>query len=165
MSKSLKFALLFVFALFFSTFSNPASISAAATLTQVGNVNVEGSSFAHLWYTGTTPTLSGTTTPGTSVSVSVDGQAAAAIVDAAGNWSYPLSLTTGDHQISLSTAGVVFSTFTLTIGNEVPSGTLGSDPNSDVSTLPVTGAFETTLLIVGAGLLLLIGSRFLPKSV
>lgn len=163
MFNSLKIAVLVFSLMLFSSTAVPSQVSAASVLKAVGTVNVEGSSFAHIWYTSVNPVLTGTTTPGTSVSVSIDGKSAAAIVDATGNWSYPLSLTAGDHQIILSSEGVVFSTFTLTIGADVPSGTLGDDTSSSPSSLPVTGATELTLAIAGLGLLLVIGSRFLPK--
>lgn len=162
MSRSLKLIVVTV-SIFSLALAYPSSPVSAATLNTVGTVDVAGSSFAHLWFTGTTPTLTGTTTPGTSVTVSVDSQASAAIVDATGNWSLPLNLTPGDHQISLSSEGVVFSSFTLTIGEDVPAGTSDNPADSSSAALPVTGSTETTLLLAVVGILLVIGSRFLPK--
>ena len=124
-----------------------AAFAQVFQLNTIGTVNVAGTSFSQFWYTGTNVSLTGNTSAGSSVSVSVDSSVNSATVDESGNWSYATTLTEGDHQVSLTSAGETIN-FTLTIGSTQPSTT-----TTGTATTPVSGAslpmFFLALLGIG----------------
>ena len=130
-------------------------------LKNIGSLDTKGVSYSEWWYSTENPNLSGITTAGDTVTVTIDGNSNAATVDASGNWSYlPSSLTTGDHQVSIS-GGAGSVAFTLHITSNIPSNV--SAPSQ--SEMPVAGVIDKTLTLwLAGGFLLIVGVLVVPNK-
>jgi len=133
------------------------AFAAGFTLTYIGAIATAGQTYNHWWYTVTNPTLKGTADPSAIVTVTIDSTAAEVTADTTGNWSYPTTLASGDHQISLASSGSTY-TFTLTIGLTVPANIASQSG----TTAPNTGYNVGTLfMIAGSALAIFLGARLL----
>lgn len=124
-----------------------------------------------------TPTITGTGTPGATVTVTVDGQSiGTALVDASGQWSLAPSsdLSCGQHTVRASASGPTPSadqvTFTITCPAAAAAGSAGSAGAASGGAAPATsaglaftGADAAPALAVGA-LLLLLGAALIGTS-
>ena len=137
-----------------------SSVSAAGfQLKSIGALDVTGAVSQEWWYTTANPSLSGITTPGSTVTVNIDSVDYQALVDGAGTWSFnPTTLAEGDHTISLnSSAGS--QSFTLHISQNIPADVTAPTPKD----LPVVGSGDQTIwLLLGALFILAGGVAILP---
>lgn len=128
-----------------------SAFAAGLSLTYIGTLATNGAKYSHWWYTVANPTLKGTATPSAAVTVTIDGVVNTITADSTGIWTLaPTILTTGDHQISLSSGGET-QVFTLTIGSSMPSQSSGSGTPSTASTLPLVLVSLPSLLAILGG--------------
>jgi hypothetical protein len=146
-----------IFILFVFLLSATLVRAAGLQLTSIGTLNISGKTNTEYWYAKVNPKLTGQADPSSIVSIIIDTSSYSASASATGAWSYtPTTLTTGDHDVSL-TSGVDSLSFTLHIGSAAPTAT----PSSSPKTLPVTGALSNTLLLLGLGAgLVILGVKF-----
>lgn len=142
------------------SFGNQAR-SAGFNMSSIGNVDTGGRQISHWWYTNGSPTLRGEASPGSEITVSVDGSEYGISADSAGDWVFvlPSPLADGDHQLVIANSGSEIR-FVLTIG----SGNVdwGAVEAGGGETLPTVGTVWPTLVILAAGLVMMIfGKRFL----
>lgn len=133
--------------------------ASALTLNTIGaSQTTNGNPGTQWWYTGQNPILGGTANPGSTVTITINGATNTATANDQGNWTFtPTTLTTGDHVIAISADGQNIN-FTLYTGQTQPATTTTTSTNSATTqTLPVSGAFETTLLLILGGGLLILG--------
>lgn len=123
----------------------------------VGNLDVDGAVFKHLWYTNGKINITGIALANTSVTAIVDSTNSTVTADASGNWNYQTDLAGGDHQISFSSSGSTIA-FTLTIGS-LPEGA-GSLQKAET---PSVGIITPTFIILAIGSLFLLTPFFLRK--
>lgn len=128
-------------------------------LKAIGALDVTGAVSKEWWYSNVNPRLSGITTAGSSVTVTIDSVDYSATVDGSGNWTYsPTTLSDGDHTVVVSSSAGS-QTFTLHIGANIPA-TITAPVTS---TTPVVGTWEVTLALwLGAGVLLVSGILLFP---
>lgn len=139
----------------------------ALTLDKIGVTTVTNSSITSWYYQGTNPTFSGTTDPSAAVSVSINGASSSVTADTAGAWSYvPTTLTTTGTYPIVITSGTQTMSFSLDLtaaGSSTASSlatTKGGTMSGSVEmpdTLPQSGSFEQTVMMIAAGLLLVGG--------
>jgi hypothetical protein len=139
-------------------FTSVSVFAAGFQLKSIGGLDVTGSVSKEWWYTSANPTLSGMTTVGSAVTVTIDSVDYPANVDGSGNWSYnPTTLTEGDHVVNL-TSPAGSQSFTLHIGNVPADVTVPVQPST-----PVVGSTGQTLVLwLGGALVLVAGIAFLP---
>ena len=121
-------------------------------LKSIGNVETGGRQISHWWYSGSEVVFHGEALPGAEVIVDTDGSPLQINADSAGNWDFKPQngLTSGDHQITLTSGGSTIK-FTLTVGVEnVNWDAVGS---GQAETMPTVGTSWPTWLMVLAGLL------------
>ena len=156
------------------SFGLSAGQALAMTLESIGVSTVGGITISSWTYQGTNPVIVGTADPGATVTVTIDGTAAAATADDAGDWSYtPTTLTTsGSYPITIA-SGTESMSFTLALTTNSTSTTTTTSSSSTSSAgvtlpeeLPQTGSFGQTLVLAGSGLaLVLAGVLFYWKVV
>jgi len=142
----------------FILFSSPLS-AGGFYLKSIGELNVEGASYDHLWYTGSNVTFTGVAPASSTVTIAIDGTSATATATSSGAWSYSTTLSQGDHSIILSTPSAESYNFTLTIG-EVPEG-VGAIQAPDT---PVAGSVTPTVLALVLGTSLLLSPLLVNKA-
>jgi hypothetical protein len=112
----------------------------------------------HFWVTSATPTFSGVTTAGATVSGTVGSQTVAATADGTGNWSWTAATLSGDVPVTI-TSGATTASFTLTIG-ALPANIATSSAG-----LAAAGSVDPTLIFLAGGTcLILLGTFGLKKS-
>jgi len=139
--------------------ASPA-LASGFQLQYIGGLNTQGVAYSEWWYSTENPALSGITTAGDSVTVTIDGAANAATVDASGNWSYsPSTLTAGDHTVAI--VGGAGSSFTLHVGSTIPANVTAPT----ASDMPIAGVIDNTLALwLIGGLLLILGVFVIPNQ-
>lgn len=149
-----------IFISLFFLLASPA-LASGFQLKYIGGLNTQGVAYSEWWYSTENPSLSGITTAGDSVSVTIDGTAGSATVDGSGNWSYsPTSLTAGDHTVAI-TGGAGSMSFTLHIGSSIPTNVTAPS----TSDMPVAGVIDNTLALwLVGGLLLVLGVFVIPNQ-
>jgi Big-like domain-containing protein len=150
---------LFIIGLFL-LIASPA-LASGFQLQYIGGLDTQGATYSEWWYSTENPSLSGITTAGDSVSVTIDGTANSATVDASGNWSYsPSTLTAGDHTVAITGSAGSLS-FTLHIGSTIPANVTAPS----ASDMPVAGIIDSTLALwLVGGLLLTLGLFVIPNK-
>lgn len=138
------------------------SLAQALTLDSIGaSQTTGGTPGSQWWYTSNNPTLSGTAAANSTVYITIDGQTSSVTASSEGTWTYaPTTLTIGSHSISVVGDGQTIS-FTLTIGQSATTTTA----TASATTLPASGTFELTVMIMAAGSLLLLGGWKLSQKV
>ena len=137
-------ALLLTFSLF-----NKVNPILAFTFDSIGSGMVNNQKITTWSYSSAKPTFRGTTDPSGAVIITIDGVAAQVSADSSGAWVYTptVALSAGVHTVIMTTNGVEWQNFQLTI-------TPGALPN--------TGAMTPTLILLGTGTgLVILGRRFL----
>lgn len=115
------------------------------------------------------PTFSGTAPPGSTVTIAIYSSqqiTATVVADEDGNWSYTVdeALESGDHTIIVAAQNPdTGETNTATIAFAVSDGSPEND-ETDLAgdEMPVSGTVETTLLMLGLGVLLLLSGSLVP---
>lgn len=112
----------------------------------------------------TQPTLTGTAPPQTTVTITIYSDPITVTVtsDANGNWSYALDepLASGPHTIVVAAQDpVTGQSRTATLAFVVATG---NENGATGSAIPVSGAVENTLLLLGIGLLLIVTGSIIP---
>ncbi len=152
----------FWFSLLFSIFTLflfPSSLYASGfQLKTVGALNVEGSTYNHLWYTNPNVTFTGIALQNATVNATINGQSSTINADSEGNWSYTTTLNQGDNTVSFESGGSTIS-FTLTIG-EVPEN-VGSLNKAET---PTAGTITPTITIFSLGILSISAALLLKKK-
>ncbi len=135
---------------------SPFVLAADLSLTKIGSLSTNGAAYSEWWYTGTNPVISGTAEAGEDVEITVGSEKDTVTADSAGNWTYSLT-GTGDVKVSLVSGGDSYS-FTIHLGQSVPTGTTKQTTPSKETTTPVPGTGSTQLFGLTAGLsMVLIG--------
>lgn len=132
-------------------------IASGFQLKTIGNLNVDGVTLNHIWYTNGNVTFTGIALENAQVMATIDGTSETVNADASGNWSYTASLLNGDHQVSFTSNESTLS-FTLTIG-EAPAD-VGSLPTTET---PTVGIVTPTIALISLGILLTSFSFVLRK--
>jgi len=153
------------------------SFAASLALTRIGALDLNGSSYTEWWYTGTNPTLYGTAVENAPVEIIVNSVSTEITADASGNWSHaPSQLTTGEHNVSISSNGETIS-FLLHVGESVPASvgeeqiaepetadTIETTKGGQTSEVPVTGLFDNQIYAYAAiALGLIIGGTVISQ--
>ncbi len=132
--------------------------SAGFQLKTVGALNVEGTTYKHLWYTNNRVTFTGTALQNATVVATINGTSETITADSSGNWSYTANLNQGDNSVSFESDGGTIS-FTLTIG-EVPEN-VGPIPQAET---PTVGIITPTMTFLFLGVLLISSGYFFYKK-
>jgi len=133
------------------TLSLSAKIFAAGfQLESIGSLNTTGYQYPEWWYSSDHPTLNGITTANSTITITINDHSESVTADEQGNWTFPTTLTTGDHTITLSSDAGSYH-FTLHLNSAMPAGV--STPSA--TTQPVAGNLHLTLLLFFLGLLML----------
>lgn len=138
-----------------ATQSGTASSSAIMITSPAANANV----------TVTEPVIQGTAPPGSTVTIVIHSAAQTVVVtaDASGNWTYTPTtpLDPGPHDItaSVETAG---TTVTSTTSFVVAQGTGQGGGTSTDTAMPVSGSVDSTILLIGIGIVLLTTGALIP---
>lgn len=143
------FVTLSCLSLFFS-----CSLAASLSLNRIGALDLGGEVYSEWWYTGTKPTFYGTGGESSTITVSVDGAEATTSTDASGNWTYYLDKESGDYEIVIS-QGEESISFTLHLGQNVPSDLGSVESTESTSSVPTTGFNQYIALMFGIGVVLL----------
>lgn len=134
------------------TFNLSSVFAAGLTLTHIGSLETSGNTYSEWWYTGTEPVLKGTAEASSTVTILVNGEEYTTTADESGNWTfYSESLTEGDHEITLSSGEETYS-FTLHLGQAVPSDLGSTTTETTASTgtaVPETGIGQLFALVGG----------------
>ena len=153
----------------------PCSVKAAEfELTDIGASSTTGKSFSRWTYYGVNPEFSGTAASGAQVAITVDETEYTTNADTDGSWTWqPTTLTEGSYQITVS-SGSESKSFTLNISSaedwngSTATSTAATTATSGADTLPETGSFDQTVLLLMFGFSLLglgVGSKLLLASV
>lgn len=134
--------------------SDSATPSAVSILSPLKNESVNT----------TLPTLEGKAPPGTTVTITIysDPITVTVTADAAGNWTHTLTqpLESGPHTIVVAAKDPTTGTsHTATLAFVVSSGT---DNGASGSAIPVTGAMENTIYLLGLGMLFILTGSVVP---
>lgn len=154
---------LFVFLSVFTLLFTVKTLAATLSLTKIGAMDTGGKNYSEWWYTVENPSLSGTATKDTDVTIKVDDKSGTAKADGSGNWTYSTATALGDHTVSISSGSEKYD-FKLHITKELPSN-LGGTSQSTASgagngtgngnAVPSTGLDQAVALGLGLGLTLL----------
>lgn len=142
-----------------------ASPTFALTIDTIGTTSVpNGNPGTDWYYTSENPSLSGTAAANSSVTVTIDGTAYPVTVNSTSNWSYvPTTLTNGDRAVVVTGDSQTLS-FTLHVGQNVPTSSTSTSTSSG-QTLPVSGALENTLMLLGGGAILIVAGWKLSTAI
>lgn len=156
-----------LFALVLMVFTTVSAF--ALTLDNIGVTSSAGQTFSTWSYLGTNPRLMGTADPGATVTITIDGVASTTTADEDGDWAYtPTTLSaSGDYDIAI-TSGTDSISFTLTINSGSSSASSSSSTTTTTTTtsttsgllsypdtLPQSGVIDSTLFLVGGGMMLI----------
>ncbi len=148
----------FIIALVFTLILVSPVSAATLSVTSIGNLDTSGTFYSSWWYTQENPTLAGTASPSTAVSIDIDGTLGTTTADTLGKWSYkPTTLTAGDYTITI-TSGAEVVTFSLNIGDSAPAATtipMQTSTGSATTTLPDSGFGNATIFLALAGIIAL----------
>lgn len=129
-------------------------IAGAGLVSSVGGVTFP-QGVKQFWVSSTKPTISGITSAGSNVDITIGETKNGVVADASGNWSYtPAVDLSGDNQITIATASSS-TTFTLTIG-ALPENIASASGG----TLAPAGTINPTLFILAGGFALLVIGGF-----
>ena len=149
---------LFIAAILLTVFISRPLYAASLSLTHIGSLATDGSTYSEWWYSTTNPLLKGTAEDGVEVKVSIDSQEYTTTADSSGMWSYQTSLSSQDYSIVISSGGEQLS-FTLHAGQSMDSSTTTTTQETTQSTsaVPPTGynqvaGLATGLTLAGAGI-------------
>jgi len=137
-------------------------VASGFQLTSIGSVDTTGLQYSEWWYQSPNPTLSGVTSSGGTVEVSVNGSVATVTADGNGEWTTTTSTPEGDHTITLTSNGSVI-TFTLHIGQTMPDN-IATASGTGSSTQPVAGNATPTMLLVMSGIAALVFGLKLKRA-
>ncbi len=158
----------FILAVIF-LFLSASAISAATVLklNSIGTSDTEDKTFTEWWYTGTNPQFVGEASPSASVTLTVDDSINIVTADVNGEWLWtPTALLEGDYAIDI-TSELESITFTLHLASSsaTPTPTVAATDSGETKggvggatesgELPVTGAIEQTIILIGGGMALL----------
>ena len=139
--------------------------AAFLSLNKISGTSVVGLDYSLVSYTGPMPILEGMATPGAVVSITINSvSTSSATATASGGWIFvPTSLKTGANTILLTSGSEKISfvvqytpiSATVTAAPTVTSAA-SSTSTSTSATLPSTGMFENTIMIIGGGLILFV---------
>jgi len=161
MRKILSFIVTFVLFFLFSFQATAATLQ----VTKIGSLDLGGQMYSEWWYSGTNPTLYGTATASSDVTITIDSVASTATADASGGWQLtPTTLTQGDHTIVVTSSGETVS-FTLHVGQAYPGTSTTAIPAESTPAVslsenpptPVTGANDIVLMLLIATVLITTG--------
>ena len=142
----------------------PFTFSATLQLTKIGALDTGGMMYTEWWYTGVNPTLAGKAVASSTVTVDVGETDYSATANSAGDWSVGTSLKAGDYNIVI-TQGSESYTFTLHLGQNLPSGVSGTGETSQsTSTVPETGFNQMVALSFGSGIALLASYLYISSD-
>jgi hypothetical protein len=127
------------------------SFSATLQVTKIGNLELAGKVYTEWWYTGTNPILYGVAAPNSEVTIAIGTTSYKTNSDAQGNWTYSVSLSSGNYDLVFSQAAEKVS-FKLHLGQDLPQNI---NSQTQQSTTPNTGYNQMLSLGMGIGILLL----------
>jgi hypothetical protein len=137
------------------------AFAAGFQLDAIGSLSTGGQLYSQWWYQGENPIITGKTAANETVEVSVNDQSQTITASDTGTWSFtPTTLTTGSHQVSLTSLGSTIS-FTLHINQDMPAGS-GAPATPEQ---PIAGNLSLTLGVLTLGaILLLTGLKLAPAT-
>jgi hypothetical protein len=147
---------LFIVTAFLSLFITQVVLAASLSLTHIGSLATNGSTYSEWWYSGTNPLLKGTAADSAEVMITIDSEEYTTNADSSGMWSYQTTLSSKDYSIVISSEGEQYS-FTLHAGQSMSGSTSGTqETTQSTSSVPPTGHNQiagiiTALTLVGAG--------------
>lgn len=129
------------------------TFSASLGLTHIGVLDISGTNWTEVWYTGTNFVLKGTADANASVSVKINDDTSTATADSSGNWSLSTTMGSGDHTVVI-TSGSESKTYTIHAGQNVPADLGTTTATTTDTSETTTGADITTgySQILGIGL-------------
>ncbi len=144
---------LFVITVVLSLLITPTLHAANLTLTNIGALATEGTTYSEWWYTATNPLLQGTAGSGDEVIITIDSTENKVTADSGGIWSYQTSLAAQDYDIVITSDGESYS-FTLHAGQTMSGDMTSSTQETTQSTgvVPPTGYNQITGILAGATL-------------
>lgn len=125
------------------------AFSATLSLDSIGALDTRGQTYSEWWYTGTSPTLTGSAEAGSTVTVSVDEEESTVTADDSGSWSFTSeSFSEGDFDIILSSGEESYS-FILHLGQSLPTDFDGTSETTSSTKAPTPdGGFGQVLASV-----------------
>jgi len=140
---------LFIAVILLSVFINRSLYAASLTLTQIGSLATNGSTYSEWWYSATNPLLKGTAGDSAEVKVTIDSDEYTTTADSSGMWSYQTTLSAKDYSVTLSSGGEQYA-FTLHAGQSMSSSTTTTpETTQSTSAVPPTGYNQIAGLITG----------------
>ena len=146
---------LFLLVVLLSLVITPTLYAASLSLTHIGGLVTNGSTYSEWWYTGTNPLLKGTAGEGAEVVISIGSEEHTVTADSGGYWSYQTSLATEDYTIAINSGGEGYS-FTLHAGQSMSSDSVTATTETTQSTtaVPPTGYNQIAGILGGSTLAL-----------
>jgi hypothetical protein len=147
--------LFFFFFFVFGAFLVKPVVASDFQLTKIGSVDTAGARYTDWWYTGTRPTLSGTADSNVEIVIDIGEDTYSTSSDGDGNWSYRISLESGDYDITITHANNDSYSFTLHLGQSLPANVGGAQSTESTSSVPDTGFNQFVGVTLSVGVLLL----------
>lgn len=135
--------------------------AATLTLDKIGALSTDGKVYSEWWYTGTDPVISGQVESGKSVNINVDGTSVSVTADSQGLWAYYLEAGSGDHIITITSEGESLS-FTLHLGQPLPTSGTSSESSETTTPVPETGVSQ--VLLITLSLMLMTAGWYLYEN-
>ncbi len=152
---------LFIVVILLSIIINRSLYAATLTLTHIGTLATNGSTYSEWWYSATNPLLKGTAGDEATVKIKMDTEEYSTTADSSGMWSYQTTLSAKDYDVVISSEGEQYA-FTLHAG-QTQTGTANTTTTATKETTQSTAAVPPTgynqiagiltgLTLVGAGI-------------
>ncbi|MFZ5424206.1 MAG: hypothetical protein ACOZAO_00200 [Patescibacteria group bacterium] len=126
-------------------------------LLTIGSLNTNGANYTDWWYTGINPLFTGIADPGSTITVTINGESSTTSADSSGIWAYASTLETGDHSVSFLSSGGETIAFTLHTGQSLPdtteTTTVTEETSESTTPVPDTGSSQIVLYIVSLSLI------------
>ena len=147
---------LFIVVVLLSVIISRSLYAASLTLTHIGSLATDGSTYSEWWYSATNPLFKGTAGDEAEVKITIDSQEYTTTADSSGMWSYQTTLSAKDYSVVLSSGGEQYA-FTLHAGQSMSSSSSTTqETTQSTATVPPTGynqivGLVTGLTLAGAG--------------
>jgi LPXTG-motif cell wall-anchored protein len=136
------------------TFTTGFALADTLTLTKIGSFDLGGKKYPEWWYSGTNPTFYGKADNSVNVELTFKDKKYETQSDIYGDWYIPTAMDKGDYNIEI-TSGDASYNFTLHVGQDYSATTTATQASSSTTSVPSTGAEQTTALTLGLGVSLL----------
>ena len=129
------------------------AFAADLQLTYIGSMATNGKTYSQWWYSGSNPSLSGTSLPSSTVDITVDGTKESTNTDSSGNWVYNSALlATGNHIVEIADSQKAIR-FTLHSGQTMDkTSSQEASSSSQRVQMPVSGGLLPTMITAMLGI-------------